>query len=53
MNGGRPRSPLLRVILTSSEEDSDLKSAYDPGMGPDIEQAVSVNTFIDVAERPD
>ena len=47
--------PLFRripvVILTSSREDSDLKSAYDLGVSSYIEKPVSFSKFIEVAER--
>lgn len=39
------------VILTSSREDSDLKSAYDLGVSSYIEKPVSFSKFIEVAER--
>lgn len=39
------------VILTSSREDSDLKSAYDLGVSSYVEKPVSFSKFIEVAER--
>ena len=39
------------VILTSSREDNDLKSAYDLGVSSYIEKPVSFSKFIEVAER--
>jgi len=39
------------VILTSSREDSNLKSAYDLGVSSYIEKPVSFNKFIEVAEH--
>ena len=39
------------VILTSSREDKDLKSAYDLGVSSYIEKPVSFSKFIEVAER--
>lgn len=39
------------VMLTSSKEDRDLKSAYDLGANSYIEKPVSFNKFIEVAEQ--
>ena len=39
------------VMLTSSKEDRDLKSAYDLGVNSYIEKPVSFSKFIDVAEQ--
>ena len=39
------------VILTSSRENSDLKTAYDLGVNSYIEKPVSFNKFIEVAEQ--
>ena len=37
------------VVLTSSRDDRDLKTAYDLGVNSYIEKPVSFNKFIDVA----
>ena len=39
------------VVLTSSRDDRDLKSAYDLGVNSYIEKPVSFNKFIEVAEH--
>jgi len=39
------------VVLTSSREDRDLKTAYDLGVNSYIEKPVSFNKFIEVAEQ--
>lgn len=39
------------VVLTSSKENSDLKTAYDLGVNSYIEKPVSFNKFIEVAEH--
>jgi CheY-like chemotaxis protein len=39
------------VVLTSSRENSDLKTAYDLGVNSYIEKPVSFNKFIEVAEH--
>ena len=39
------------VVLTSSREDKDLKTAYDLGVNSYIEKPVSFNKFMDVAEQ--
>ena len=39
------------VVLTSSREDKDLKTAYDLGVNSDIEKPVSFNKFMEVAEQ--
>lgn len=39
------------VVLTSSREDRDLKTAYDLGVNSYIEKPVSFNKFMDVAEQ--
>ena len=39
------------VILTSSREDKDLKTAYDLGVNSYIEKPVSFNKFMEVAEQ--
>lgn len=39
------------VVLTSSRDDRDLKSAYDLGVNSYIEKPVSFTKFIDVAEH--
>jgi CheY-like chemotaxis protein len=39
------------VILTSSREDKDLKTAYDLGVNSYIEKPVSFNKFMEVAEH--
>ncbi|MGE0098080.1 MAG: response regulator [Hydrogenophaga sp.] len=39
------------VVLTSSREDSDLKTAYDLGVNAYIEKPVSFNKFLEVAEH--
>ncbi|MCU0941597.1 MAG: response regulator [Hydrogenophaga sp.] len=39
------------VVLTSSRDDRDLKSAYDHGVNSYIEKPVSFSKFIDVAEH--
>ena len=39
------------VVLTSSRESSDLKTAYDLGVNSYIEKPVSFNKFIEVAEH--
>jgi CheY-like chemotaxis protein len=39
------------VVLTSSREDSDLKTAYDLGVNAYIEKPVSFNKFMEVAEH--
>ncbi|MBT9464496.1 response regulator [Hydrogenophaga sp.] len=47
--------PLYRripvVVLTSSKENSDLKTAYDLGANSYIEKPVSFSKFIEVAEH--
>lgn len=39
------------VVLTSSKEDKDLKSAYDLGVNSYIEKPVSFSKFMEVAEQ--
>lgn len=39
------------VVLTSSREDKDLKTAYDLGVNSYIEKPVSFNKFMEVAEH--
>ncbi|MDP2016393.1 response regulator [Hydrogenophaga sp.] len=39
------------VVLTSSRENSDLKTAYDLGVNSYIEKPVSFSKFIEVAEH--
>lgn len=39
------------VVLTSSREDKDLKTAYDLGVNSYIEKPVSFNKFMEVAEQ--
>ena len=39
------------VILTSSREDRDLKTAYDIGVNSYIEKPVSFSKFVEVAEQ--
>ena len=39
------------VVLTSSKEDKDLKTAYDLGVNSYIEKPVSFNKFMEVAEQ--
>ena len=39
------------VMLTSSREDKDLKTAYDLGVNSYIEKPVSFNKFMEVAEH--
>jgi CheY-like chemotaxis protein len=39
------------VVLTSSREDRDLKTAYDLGVNSYIEKPVSFSKFIEVAEH--
>lgn len=39
------------VVLTSSREDRDLKTAYDLGVNSYIEKPVSFSQFIEVAEH--
>ncbi len=39
------------VILTSSREDKDLKTAYDLGVNSYIEKPVSFSKFMEVAEQ--
>lgn len=39
------------VVLTSSREDRDLKTAYDLGVNSYIEKPVSFSKFMDVAEQ--
>ena len=39
------------VVLTSSKESSDLKTAYDLGVNSYIEKPVSFSKFIEVAEH--
>ena len=39
------------VVLTSSRENSDLKTAYDLGVNSYIEKPVSFNKFIEVSEH--
>lgn len=39
------------VVLTSSRENSDLKTAYDLGVNSYIEKPVSFNKFIEVTEH--
>ena len=39
------------VVLTSSREDKDIKTAYDLGVNSYIEKPVSFNKFMDVAEQ--
>jgi CheY-like chemotaxis protein len=39
------------VMLTSSKEDRDLKSAYDLGVNSYIEKPVNFSKFMDVAEQ--
>jgi len=39
------------VVLTSSREDKDLKTAYDLGVNSYIEKPVSFSKFIEVAEQ--
>jgi CheY-like chemotaxis protein len=39
------------VILTSSREDRDLKTAYDLGVNSYIEKPVSFSKFVEVAEQ--
>ena len=39
------------VVLTSSRDDRDLKTAYDLGVNSYIEKPVSFNKFIEVAEH--
>ncbi len=39
------------VVLTSSREDKDLKTAYDLGVNSYIENPVSFNKFMEVAEQ--
>lgn len=39
------------VVLTSSREDRDLKTAYDLGVSSYIEKPVNFSKFVDVAEQ--
>jgi len=39
------------VVLTSSKEDKDLKTAYDLGVNSYIEKPVSFSKFMEVAEQ--